>query len=339
MEKSQKLTSNQDFSWQKKIPVIYESQLIPSLPSEKGKRRHIVDITEPNCVAFSGLRGQGKTASLAYAGALAMAAGIPAWLNVPVRFYLIKRNGDKVLCQSQGLDMQAVMTLSDTLEMGFLGISEYQYWANAYTFSSWKNRLLGAALQQIRKQSLSFYIDVKTPKWVDTVSRFEMDLSIWCKDAYYSNEGNNLKKGDKFFWHIKDLSGNWTFTPYEFNPVIHRRQLYFKPLKGIYPHVYKVDPLEGLAGVEMDITKMKISNKGNVNDEIPPEVLKGYIEEARLVLNDREKVYSTELYDHMEITDANVKSIIRQAITKHLGYQYAPSSRQFILSHTQRVLT
>src|SRR3972149_5378906 len=96
-------------------PTVYESQLFPGGDVFDLAKGSVLDLCESTMLCFSGPRGGGKTASLAYAGMKALAGGQRVWLNFPLEFYLIRdRTGDgksREHLSAEMLDLKAFLAM------------------------------------------------------------------------------------------------------------------------------------------------------------------------------------------------------------------------------------
>lgn len=296
----------------KRIPTLYEPALyIP--PSDDGSRPHLPawDLREPTAVAFIGNRGDGKTLSLSYCAALAMANHIPVWLNYNVEFKLKRRDGTVEHLKSQPLDMKALYTFSHEMQGGLVGIDEYQYWADSYSTQSNRNKLLNYIWMQLRHRSLSFYFTVKDPAWVDKRMNFETDLVVKCTDLF-KKYPEDLKKGHKICWDIYRWDVEWT--GYEFMRV--PKLVSSKELKaaqvlfGIYNTYEIIDPLQpgAMGGVELDLEKTKVSNKSEI--QFASEIYEPRLQE---ICEGKTRIWQHEI----EATLGNINSKqLRQAMDK-----------------------
>ena len=261
-----------------KLPYVYASQLCDYGNDEDDEDAidvRSIYINEPMVVGYHGPKRGGKTASLSFAACMAMASGIKTYLNYPVSFYLMSNNGDKELKEAELLTLKKFIEMLDSMEHVFVGIDEYQWWASAYTHNSNLNKYIDRFLQQIAHCGVIFHYTAKSESWVDTITRFETDISIHCSDFYTEHPTEN-QKGENIKWEVKDKSGILTGKMYEEFPIKHARRLYFQPLKGCYNDKQRLDPWEGIGGLQIDKEKIVVGDGDNGHkSKLPPhEILK-----------------------------------------------------------------
>ncbi len=172
-----------------------------------------LSVGEATVIAATGLKGNGKSETLAYLSAKALALGMPVWSNMAVKFWLIKSDGTIKLCQTLDLDWRAVLTLSKELERGAMVVDEVSYFASSRLSASVRNRIINAAVNQVRKRTLDFYCSVKFLRQIDVNIREELDAQIECTDVARTTAGQKEKwpKGCFIEWNTRDISG-WSGT-------------------------------------------------------------------------------------------------------------------------------
>ncbi len=168
-----------------------------------------LSVGEAVVIAATGLKGSGKSETLAYITSKALAKDMPVWSNMGVKFYLVEPDGYIRLCQSNGLDWGAVLLLSKELENGALVIDELSYYASSRLSSSVRNRILNAAVNQVRKRTLDFYMSVKFLRQIDINIREELDCQLSCEDVSKElwAQKKELDKGCFVRWYARDISG------------------------------------------------------------------------------------------------------------------------------------
>lgn len=247
-----------------KPPTIYEHQLVPYMRGGRSKRP--LYLNESYIMCFSGPRGSGKSMSLSYVAMLALAQGMKVWLNYPLAFTIVRKDGMMQYMKADKLNFDDIMKLSPEFRGGLIGIDEYQDWDSAYMFQSTQSRLLHAMWAQIRKNQLSMAYVSKKLWWVGLKTREETDIEINCMDAAKTGGGySKYDKGEIIYWDTKDVSGNWTgYMNYD-RPVSYPFRFYAKPVWGSYNTSYRFDFMEAIRGVKLALTK-RIIGDGNEDD-------------------------------------------------------------------------
>lgn len=186
------------------IPIIWEEWLY----GPPGDGASTLSIGEAIVVAATGLKGSGKSETLAYLSAKALALDMPVWSNMGVKFWLA-HDGELTYCATRELDWSAVLLLTKDLEHGAMVIDELSYYASSRLSSSVRNRILNAAVNQVRKRMLDFYSSVKFLRQIDVNIREELDCQIACEDLARSAGGQKLglDKGCFVRWKAQDISG------------------------------------------------------------------------------------------------------------------------------------
>lgn len=251
-------------------------------------------------IAATGLKGSGKSSTLALLTAKALAAGMPVWSNMGVKFYLVRQDGSLIFLQTLPLDWEAVLILSKELRGGALVIDELSYYASSRLSSSVRNRIINAAVNQVRKRALDFYTSVKWLRQIDVNIREELDCHISCEDYALSARGQemHLDKGCIIKQQYRDISG-WSGQPISRVNHTSRKELGFIPIDNFDPlgePIYKdagqtmefqsrftwplynsyevVDTATAFQKVRLDLEEIVISNKQQ------SEVIEGTISEV-----------------------------------------------------------
>lgn len=296
------------------IPTIYHEQIFGPdvLDGENGRRSkgRVLGFEDAVMIGFGGPRGAGKTMSLAFVGIKARALGLPVWSNVPIKFHYIDYKGTFMTLESKPLLFKDIFALSDELQGGWIIIDEYQYFLPSGGWNATQNKLINAFNDQIRKNSLSIAFSSKTYRRIDITGREETDLWIDCHDAYFSDNGYTRKqKGEVIYWNIMDMSGVWTGRMFEHYPVIHRRRLFSDILKGSYDTRKRIDFIEAMRGVKLDLEKTVITDKEDksFNYEQMEQQLTDIFHRV-------DKIRPAELYEGLGVTGNYVKGIIKQML-------------------------
>lgn len=193
-----------------KLPILYAKDIV-CLP---GDGHHVVTLGDSWVIAFTGVRGSGKSIALAYTIARALIAGLTVWSNMNVKFKLVEGPKRTRICETTPLDWDAVYALEGTIHHGAIAIDELQYFVDSRASLTMGNRLINAVVNQIRKRSLDFYYTVKDIGWLDKRLVWETDIEIKCWDTHMSNP--SIPKGHHFKWRAFDHSGTWTGVPCQY---------------------------------------------------------------------------------------------------------------------------
>lgn len=187
------------------IPIIWENWLYG--PPADGIAT--LSLGEANVIAATGLKGNGKSETLAYLSSKALALDMPVWSNLGVKFWLANSEGKLKLCETNPLDWSAVLALKKDLEKGALVIDELSYFASSRLSGSVRNRIINAAVNQVRKRTLDFFCSVKFLRQIDVNIREELDAHFTCEDIARSAKGQSegLPKGCFIRWLVRDISG------------------------------------------------------------------------------------------------------------------------------------
>jgi hypothetical protein len=297
------------------MPTIHEDEIFdPQFISKPGEFG--ADIDESYIWGLSGVRGSGKSMTLAWLGIRALAMDLPVWSNFPIKYKLLRHNKDPEVVESRPLVFKDLFALSPDYFGGLIVIDEYQDWANALSFMSTQNKILNSVWAQIRKNQLSFAYGAKKLRWIDLKTREETDIEICCKDA--SRERSNrflYQRGEMIYWDFKDWSGNWTGVSYEDEPVTIQQKFFAKPIWGAYDTNQRFDIFEAMRGLKVDMEKTVISDKEPENDNINRE----QTENMLISLFKKEhKSKATEIFDLLGLNTNMQKSVVSRLI-KDMG--------------------
>lgn len=225
--------------------------------------RNIVELAKSYCVAFTGYRGAGKTFSLAYIGAKALAANMTVFANFTIEFILQRETGKKEYKKALPLDMDALYRFDEGIQNAVVLIMEMQNFVPTRRTMTLRNILFNAIVQQMRHRSLSLFYDCKHLGLVDNQVQWETDVEILCRDAFHTGWGTEhevAEPGELIFWYPTDLSGLWT---HSLQPKrCGHRHVYVKPLRGIYNTEQNIDFLETMAPVKMGLEPRIIGGNG-----------------------------------------------------------------------------
>lgn len=297
------------------MPTLHEDQLFDTAynPYAGGFG---ADVDESYIWGVSGVRGSGKSMTLAYLGVRTLALGLPVWSNFPIKFKYLQHHKDPVILESTPLNFKELFALSPDYFGGLVLIDEYQDWANALSFMTTQNKILNSVWAQIRKNQLSFAYGAKKLRWIDLKTREETDIEIACKDA--SREPSNrfkYRRGQMVYWDIKDWSGNWTGHAYEDDPITYPQKFAAEFIWGAYDTNQRFDIFEAMRGLKIDLEKTVISDKEPENDNINREE----VEKMLIGLFKRDhSIRASELFDTIGISNVKQKSVVSRLV-KDMG--------------------
>lgn len=297
------------------MPTLHEDQLFdPAYSPYSGNFG--ADVDESYIWGVSGVRGSGKSMTLAYLGIRTLALGLPVWSNFPIKFKFLQHHKDPVILESTPLNFKDLFSLSPDYFGGLILVDEYQDWANALSFMTTQNKILNSVWAQIRKNQLSFAYGAKKLRWIDLKTREETDIEICCVDA--SRKPTNrfmYKRGEMVYWDFKDWSGNWTGVSYEDDPITYPQKFFAKPIWGAYDTNQRFDIFEAMRGLKLDLEKTVISDKEEKNDNINRE----QTEQMLIGMFKRDHNWrASELLDTLGVKDNKQKGIVSRLI-KDMG--------------------
>jgi len=243
-------------------------------------------------VRFCGARGSGKSLLLAEAVARDLIQGRKVWSNMPVvvtedvimwasrrwpkdeQRRVLKKSAGYLGLQTLPLDWDAFYTLSEDLVQGTVAIDEAQYFSDARSALSLKNRLLNAIVAQVRKRNLNLYYTVKQGDWVDKRLTYETDIQIDCSDMSHTPWGRDrgMPSGEMILTRWWDLSGAVTGKAVDF-----KDKGWQRPYKeGYFYHMHMfwncydtskaVSLEEAFTSVKLDLRQRTITNKQSAED-------------------------------------------------------------------------
>ena len=225
---------------------------------------HLLRDTGSYCIGFGGPRGGGKTLSMSYFASEALDWGLPVWSNYPING---RRHPER---KAVLLDKRSLLSMDTEMKFGLLCIDEAQFLGDSRRPGSVSNLLFGYAFMQIRKNYLSILYSVKDIMWIDSRVRWETDLFFDCRDASKTPIGKikHLISGEVIHMNMRDLSGQLTGKRFDETWKTYPKTLCPGHLVwGCYDTSKQVDLMEAMAGVEMDLEKIKIGNGSEIRDE------------------------------------------------------------------------
>ncbi len=237
------------------------------------RRTHGLNLSKDLLLGAHGPRGSTKTLTISYLIGKKMRAGMPAWTNWPISFYVVEptcwdvcdrhdlcancKSGHKSYYESLPLNFDKLYTFNSEISDGVVGITELQYYAESRTSSRGQNRILSYQLMQIRKSALSFYYDVQNPRWADNRFSWSDDVKIFVKDVSKMNYEfeRELEEGEISHWRIRDISGVLTGVEYE------ESEIEYGPYQFDGYHFFKIYPTRWKVSVYDAVYSMKQSTE------------------------------------------------------------------------------
>lgn len=232
-------------------------------------------------VGATGHKRNGKSLFLTRAGVVAMVMKLPVWSNYPIEFDYVDYDGNRRHCLSEPLDWKALYTFDEKLEYGVVIISEIQQWLDSRSSMRLNNRLFSYILRQIGKRHLSLWYDCFSLDSIDKRLPAETDVEVQCEDLrktfWGKTKGTHMEEGEYIKLKCFARSNAWLgFTSFE-SGVIPEFTLYGKPYWKCYDTSILFDPLEAMAGLELDLQKTVITNKPT-QAPLKEDALRGVVE-------------------------------------------------------------
>lgn len=259
--------------WQS-LPVLDESCFgVHVEDSGESEMSWSASLGESNVYAFSGLRGSGKSLSLAYLTAKALSLGMTCLSNMEVKYVLIPIQGPPRLCETKPLDWNSVYLLDTGLQNAIVVADELLYWLDSRQSMTLRSRLINSCLNQIRKRSLSFAFSVKDMGWLDKRLALETDLEFGCTDSAMTIWGKteHLKKGTLIFWKIFDKSGTTTGRRFQDSGIVYPGQLHHaERLWPIFNSYEVIDYLQATQPLRREQTPLIISDQVDLGKVLEP---------------------------------------------------------------------
>ena len=262
----------------------------------KSFMRHLLGDSGSYCIAFNGPRGGGKTLSMSYIASETLDWGLPVWSNYPI---CGRKHPER---KATLLDKKALLSMDTEMKFGFLCIDEAQFLGDSRRPGSVSNLLFGYAFMQIRKNYLSIIFTVKDMSWIDSRVRWETDLAFDCRDASKTPLGRakKIEQGEVIYMNMRDLSGQLTGKRYDETFKIYYMTLCPGHLVWpCYDTSQQVDLMEAMAGVEMNLTKIRI---GDERKEEEREAVSSAIYNALCQVKDQAKmtqIKAVDLWAHL----------------------------------------
>ena len=164
-------------------------------------------------IAFTGIRGSGKSLCMAWNIAHCLVQHMNVWSNMNVAFKCKYPDGTFESFASKPLDFNALYNLDRELQSGVVAIDEIQYYIDSRVSGSLRNRMINAVIRQIRKRTLSFLYTTRSLDFIDKRLRnWETDIEFQCWDLHKSN--TSIGKGKLITINALDHSGAWTGRPW-----------------------------------------------------------------------------------------------------------------------------
>ena len=200
-----------------KLSVLFErdfdSTYWTKSSSGANHRRHTLSWGDNLAICTTGIRGAGKSKYLAWLIADALIKGFTVLSNMPVAFLLKRKNGSVEICETHPLKMEELLSLSDKINRAVIVIDEIGNWLGNRQWNTVRNRLLNAAINQMRKQHLDMLMSCKNSQKLDAQFREdELDVEIHCQD--YHDFNSTIPKGRTNKLQFWDKSGVWTGIPW-----------------------------------------------------------------------------------------------------------------------------
>lgn len=299
----------------KYIPTLYEPQLNLHTNSSNGHRT-LIDLKKSGAFGFIGESGGGKTLSLAYTAAVALANHIPTWLNFHLEFKLKRADGTVEHLQSKQLDMKALVALDEEYQNGFVGVDEFQDWVESIRYASTRNELIAKIGVRLRKRTLTFGFTTQNPKWVDSRMRFQSKVVIKCTDFNEIYPGN-FQEGEKIKWEIFRWKLVFNGTEFmQFPTLIGVKKLYGKILWDIYNSYDIQDPTEAAGKLTPDEEHPLItSQKESLSKMIHPDL----ITLIKHSLKEKDKWFFDEFFPTIGVLNQKGKEIIKSYLVANEG--------------------
>lgn len=230
---------------------------------------------------FTGRRGDGKTTIMTLKAVEAVILyNMPIYSNFPIEFMIRRYRPDgKTYLQhvkSEPLDFERLMLFDGSYKSCLIIIDEAPDVISHMAASTWKNRLIGAFSRQIRKYRNSMFLGAQEISIIDKSMRWQVDIVCLCQDAAQSlGNTSGLEDGEMIWVDYQDESGYWTRITTEErlrnheNPNVLQLE-YFprflwgdKEHKPVFDSWFQIDILESLRRVELKMSKIKITDKGD----------------------------------------------------------------------------
>lgn len=255
------------------VVVIDEEYILGGLQYQEGKSR-IVDFRNDSWViVYSGRRGGGKTTAMvsSIVRATALDPKVKIIANLPIEFYIRRKDGHLDHYVSQTLDWYKLLTFSDDYTDCVIGIDEAADQINCMAAQTLRNRLVDAFVRQLRKNNNNLLMCSQEFGLIDRAMRWQVDIVIDCQDMKKKHPDYALEKGEAIIMDFEDNSGNWTNMTtnqrlgYHQNPVVLSLPLYPRILWGekgktkpVFDTLFTIDPTDAFRKVDLRLSKLEI---------------------------------------------------------------------------------
>ncbi len=223
-----------------------------------GKWEFALDPNQEYIIAFTGVRGGGKSLSASYLIFCDwLAHGRKVWSNIPIGGKLYYQGQEKVLA-SHEFEAEMLWSFDENLRNGAVFIDEANYYIDSRRSTSNKNLLFGDLAQQIRKRKMSLIFTVQFEGWLEYRIRQMLDLCCRCQDRYRLDL--SYGKGETIDINVEDWSGIITGKPFQYtNENATEISLMAKKAWGIYNTENIVDIWEARQGVEVHQERVQLN--------------------------------------------------------------------------------
>lgn len=242
-------------------------------------------------VGATGHKRNGKSLFLTRAGVVALVMGLPVWSNYPIEFDYVDKEGNRTHHLSNPLDWEALYMFDDKLEYGVVIISEIQQWLDNRASMRLNNRLFSYILRQIGKRHLSLWYDCFSLDTIDRRLPAETDVEVCCEDLrktfWGKTKGTFMQDGEYIKLTCYARTNSWIGMTTNESGVRPEYMLYGKPYWNCYDTGFLFDPFEAMAGIDLDLEKIKITNKdqpGPLKEENLRKVVSALLDNGEVVI-------------------------------------------------------
>lgn len=166
----------------------------------------------------TGVRGSGKSTNLAALIAHALINEVRVLSNMPVAFrckYPLNSYGDSKIetLETLPLNMELLLSLNSSIQKALLVLDEIKNWLSNQQWQMPRQKLLNAAINQMRKNRLDLAGSCKDAMKLDPTFRDdELDIVLHCQDMHVFKR--SIPRGKHFRVQGWDWSGAWTGWPW-----------------------------------------------------------------------------------------------------------------------------
>lgn len=293
------------------LPILYYSDLVLQDDSANEELTFDLDLSDALVIMFTGPRGGGKSMSMAFAIAKALAGGLDVWSNMKVAFRCIdgKGEGNYRDLSTKPLDMQALYSLSGDLSNGLVAIDEIQYYLDARESLTIKHRIMNAVLRQVRKRSLAVLGTTRDLEMLDKRLRiWETDLEIACWDM--SKSDASIRKGWLIKWNIYDIAGTWTGR--KWHPGQEPTAEYLLDMADRLWRIYNTTEIIDFQETAQPLKEIMAGEQEEVD-------IDALVEAAMMVLEDSSPVLPQDLWDSIDVKNSKLQAAIRKQLLNGCG--------------------